>query len=187
MMKSNKEVHMVEDEGVNPLMYTIVESDVFYFLNALRGNVTYDVSDSRINKMENFLIHWLNGFWFENKYEVIVWMYTHGISEYAFEDEVYRGIDLKDGRNLEFGHYASFSSQQWVAEEFVEYASEGYTRYMFRSDDVTFDFSAMLRDVVRLTTNGLLLGEIEERVYEEEKIGYFDDRCVDISAGFGFR
>ena len=187
MLKSNKELHMVEDFGVNPVVHTVSESDVAYFFEALSGRVDYDSRDARICRMEIYLIHWLNGFWFENKYAVIVWMYERGIVDYVYEDVVYRGIDLKEGRNLEYGHYASFTDVDWVAEEFVDSASEGYTRYMFRMKDETFDFYAMLCEVERLTRTIDLLAAIEERGYEQEKIGYFDERCEDVSAKFGLR
>lgn len=187
MLKSNKELHMVEDVGVNPVVHTVSESDVAYFFEALSGRVAYDSRDARIGRMEIYLIHWLYGLRFENKYAVIVWMYERGIVDYVYEDVVYRRIDLKEGRSLEYGHYASFTSVGMVAEEFLDSTREGYTRYIFRMKGETFDFYAMLCEVERLTRTSHLLAAIEEWGYEQEKIGYFDERCEDVSAEFGLR
>lgn len=173
-----------------PHMNEFQESDIIYFFDALRGNVVYGANDYRINHVENFLVYWLRGWWFKNKYTIIQWMFEHGITDYVYEGEAYRGIILRSGRYIEYGHYASFTLDENVACNFGiiegnDYSD--YTRYVFRVHGTFFNLLSLLHDVSRLTDNWALLSEVEICAYEKEKIGYFDENCVDVSNEFGLR
>lgn len=166
----------------------ITESDVVYFYDALRGDYVYMSDDSRIFRIENFLKSWLNNYMFTNRYEVLEWMYIHGMSDYRYVGDLYRGLYMKPDMEIVYGYYMSFTSDPWMAKKFsqgmYEITNAECESYVYYSDGEALDLSSILFDVYDVTESRTTREVIDDRRNESEKIAYFDDRCEDVTASW---
>lgn len=170
---------------VDSKVLLITESDVAYFYDALRGDYDYQSDDFRIFRIENFLKSWLNNYEFINRYQVLEWMYIHGMSDYRYEGELYRGLYKTPNVELVYGYYMSFTSDNLVARNFskgmYELTNKECESYIFYKYGEALDLSWILSDVGNVTESRSMKEAIADRRDECEKIAYFDECVTDES------
>lgn len=165
----------------------LTDDAMMHYLDVLRGDMVYDGSDDRVIRFETFLYSWIERSIFPDKFETMVRLSEMALADYSYTGEMYRGISLRHGKTLAYGYVTSFTSSDLVAEEFASGDEKVYQGYVFCKTDTMFDLAAMVGDVQKLTSQRDLLRSIKDNLYEEEKIGYFDESCEDISEYFVFR
>lgn len=149
------------------------------FAQALRGDIPYDNTKLSIEIWEDFILTWLNGGVFEDKREYMKHLYHTFRNEYAYEGTLYRGMIRDTEGELYPMELASYSSRDEVAfyfagnsEEFgmmdEECEDESITITVYAED--AFAFDKFLLKLKSLTKNQELASEIEDRIWEEEKI-----------------
>lgn len=155
------------------------DSFIKEFAAAVRGEIVYDSSFLPIEIWEDFLLNWLNGSAYEGKEDYMKLLYHTFREEYPFEGILYRGIIKSKDEELYPMDLASYSSSDEVAFYFKG-DSEAFGKCEIRDDEEqmvleldaegAFAFDEFLKRVLSLTDNQELKDEINERIWEEEKI-----------------
>lgn len=164
-------------------------SDIYYYVDILSGKIGYDIDDIRVMKIETLILCWLEERPLPEKHKGMSLLFEEGIKNYCYSLGAYRGIHLNENQKLKFGYLASFSSDCAVALKFSKFDKNinNNKNYIFICNEPMFDLHAMLHDILKITCNEKLIHAVKNNIDEFEKIGYFDENCVDVSAEFGLR
>lgn len=155
------------------------DSFIEEFAQAVKGEIPYQSSSVTIEIWEDFLLTWLNGGVYEDKREYMKQLYHTFQEEFAYEGDLYRGMIKEPEGDLYPLPIASFSSRDEVAFYFAG-CSEEYGKLEDDSEaesviirvyaEKAFAFDDFIQRVHGLTTNEELKSEIDDRIWEEEKI-----------------
>lgn len=157
--------------------------DIDYFYSSMLIHNNYVSDNKQIQKVELFLMCWLNGligesgsdFTHEEAEKYMDYMYRKFKQDFDFRGVLYRGVVLDEKEKLKSNYLASFSSDVDVAEEFASPCKEGQKGFIFKTfANSAFDFSRFLRVVYEKTTNVEMQIVIDERIDEEEKLHIFN-------------
>ena len=155
------------------------------FYEAFISNEEYDSSQPNINKVEEFLIYWLNGEPYENIEGHLEALYERFKGMYPYPKTVYRGIEIKASQTnveeLRDNYLTSFTDQVEVAKHFAGVSKEYGNKIDLDSTSFLietkipecFALDRFLLRLIEITNNIDLQIVIEERIWENEKIAFF--------------
>lgn len=172
---------------------TKLEEDYQLFYNSFIGKMEYNSSNKSIQKVEEFLIYWLNGEPIDYIEAHLETLYEQFKDVFPYHGPIYRGIELKapevNVEGLRDNYLTSFTDQIEVAKHFAgiteEYGnavSKDSTSYLIQTASTDcFALDQFLLRLIEITTNIDLQIVIEERIWENEKIAYFQIQNCSIS------
>lgn len=159
---------------VEPVVDEIKSNDVELFAQSLTGKRVYDSSDQATERVEVFLMCWLNGLDYPNKHQHIATFYERMKGLFPIDGKLYRILSFKDAtfhpstiRSLAI---ASYTDDVEVAKDILD-KREGWTRYIYATDAIgAFDFHQMLMRIQELTQSWDMETVIIDREWEQEKL-----------------
>jgi len=158
-------------------------TDIQIFLNAMNGNMAYDSSHISVSKVETFLIEWLK----DQECRLSMMTPMSCLCEslkslYPFQGTLYRGLvidkEIFEREGIHSSSLASFTDSKEIGLYFagksnmygkIEGNNVVQVLLMGKTmKGVSFDdFLDRLREI---TDNNLLLDQIDERIWEQEKL-----------------
>lgn len=163
------------------------------FYKAFIGESEYNSSHKYIHEVEKFLIYWLNGEYLENIEDHLKVLYEQFKDVFPYYGPIYRGIEIKASNigleGLRDKYLTSFTDQVEVAKHFAGLSKEygnsidkESTSYLIQTISTDcFALDDFLLKLMEITNNIDLQIVIEERIWENEKIAFFQIENCSIS------
>ncbi|MEK3955698.1 MULTISPECIES: hypothetical protein [unclassified Psychrobacillus] len=170
----------------NDVSVKTYEEEYNYFLSAILGKVEYCSYHNSIQKVEKFLIYWLNGEVLDDILIHLQTMYKTFQHLFPYKGTIYRGVEIEsfvvETNGLRNKYLTSFTNQEEVARYFAGVSTiygnsqrESMSHYLIEMNTSDcFSFDEFLMRILELTHNVDLEIVIEERNWENEKIAFFD-------------
>lgn len=175
---------MMPEVMVDPMAVTKSElhpESIEKFKMAVDGLIPYNSLDVDIAVWEDFLMNWLEGeaqIKYENWMEYLKLLYHTFRDSYGYDGILWRGIELEPWKTFEPKELACYSSNDEVALCFAgkshqygvsdEWGQEKLLIEVYVKGALALD--ELLEDLCMLTMNGALLEQIDEKLWECEKI-----------------
>lgn len=148
------------------------------FKLAVAGEIPYNSLDVDIAVWEDFLANWLEGEYYENAMEYMKLLYHTFRETFRYDGTLWRGFEVLDGIEVKGKELACYSSDEEIGRLFA-----GKSELYGVTDDFgqkrclieievsgAFALDELMERLCYLTMNGRLLDQIDEKMYECEKI-----------------
>lgn len=165
-------------------------TDVRYFKEALLGKVEYHSEHPSITKVEQFLVEWLNNQPDRTPLLFNLWIvFSELRKKFPYDGLLYRGLVLNEGEtfnpHLNPVPLVSYTNEKEIGLYFAG-KSDVYGSIPTPFQSILMVVRAtnalalddLLEKVAELTTNEELLDEIDERIWEQEKIYPFEWNAI---------
>lgn len=159
---------------VEPYIDEIKTNDIELFAQSLTGKRVYDSGDHATERVEVFLMCWLNGLDYPNKHQHMMALYERLRSDFPFSGKLYRAMSFESKSHsltaIKPLELASYTDDFEVAQD-IHDKREGWTRYIYETSATAgFDFYKMLMRINGLTQSEEMEIVILDREWEQEKL-----------------
>lgn len=160
-----------------PQVDEVQAGDMEIFAKALAGEIDYGVGNESIERVEVFLMCWLNGLDYPNIQGHMTALYDRFKDVYPYNGRLYRSMSFENKLYpkpvIQAKALASYTDDIELAEDILD-KQEGHTRYIYMTEAVqAFALDAMLAVIKEKTQNVDMEIVILDREWEQEKIHPF--------------
>lgn len=162
---------------VEPYIDEIKKNDIELFAQSVTGKRVYDSGDHATERVEVFLMCWLNGLDYPNKQQHIQALYEQLRKDFPANGELFRVMSFENKSYcpsaLKPLELASYTGDIEIAKDILD-KREGWTRFIYVTDaSEGFDFYQMLMQVQKRTQSVEMEIVIMDREWEQEKLHPF--------------
>lgn len=159
---------------VEPYIDEIKIDDIALFAQSLAGKRVYDSGDPATERVEVFLMCWLNGLEYPNKHHHMMALYERLRADFPASGKLYRAMSFENQSHrpsaIKSLELASYTDDIEIAKD-IHDKREGWTCYIYETDAIkAFDFHKMLMRIRELTQSWDMETVIIDREWEQEKL-----------------
>lgn len=159
---------------VEPCIDEIKVNDIDLFAQSVTGKRVYDSGDHATERVEVFLMCWLNGLDYPNKHQHMMALYERLRADFPANGKLFRvmsfGNESHCPSTIKPLELASYTDDMEIAQDILD-KQEGWTRYVYETDAIkAFDLHKMLMRIQELTQSWDMETVIIDREWEQEKL-----------------
>ena len=162
---------------VEPYIDEIKMNDIELFVESVTGKRVYDSGDHATERVEVFLMCWLNGLDYPNKQQHIMTLYEQLRKDFPATGKLYRVMSFENQSHspsaIKSMELTSYTDDIEIAKDILD-KRDGWTRFIYITDaSEGFDFHEMLMQVQKRTQSVEMEIVIMDREWEQEKLQPF--------------